>query len=391
MATILIIEDSEFQGRVLEDLLIENGYEILRAKTGKEAINHFHNSTFNLALMDMILPDMTGMTLMKEAKSLNHLEFIPIIVLSGLTDKENVIQMLGMGINDYITKPYHEKELLTRINIHLDLKKAYTKLEDSNGKLKKLTQNLNEIVAAQTKNLTHANDELKSKNQRLEQFAMLTGQNLADPVTQVETVLNLIDQEIDNKKTLSGQHLEMIKTNVVSLKQIINDMNHVLGFEEQSKSKTEEFSLNVILTVLFEKFNDVLKKREIQVQMDIEEDLQIKGIRSFAVNVFENLLQSAINNPSSNHKSIISIKAYLDENTIHCHFTDNAPKNILKSTDDTLHKVYQKFYSEKSGAGLGLYLVKSQMKLMGGIVEVTNNTDQSTTVKLSFPAAELVS
>ena len=119
MKRILIVKDSLLQGKIVSDSLIDHGFEINLAVTGEDAIQKITTKAFDLILTDRVLPDISGVHLIKKIKQLPNTANLLIIVLSGVTDKENVIESLGLGIHDYLTKPYHAKELMNRINIHL--------------------------------------------------------------------------------------------------------------------------------------------------------------------------------------------------------------------------------------------------------------------------------
>jgi len=119
MKRILIVKDSLLQGKIVSDSLIDHGFEINLAVTGEDAIQKITTNAFDLILTDKVLSDISGVHLIKKIKQLPNTADLFIIVLSGVTDKENVIESLGMGIHDYLAKPYHTKELMNRINIHL--------------------------------------------------------------------------------------------------------------------------------------------------------------------------------------------------------------------------------------------------------------------------------
>lgn len=135
---ILVVEDSILQARVLQDLLAEHNLLAEVATTGSAAIAMAKTGRFELILMDMVLPDTSGLQLVSQLKTIRATCNIPIIMLSGVTDKENVVEALTLGVNDYITKPYHHKELLIRVKLHLDVVQSNRELKELNETKDKL-------------------------------------------------------------------------------------------------------------------------------------------------------------------------------------------------------------------------------------------------------------
>lgn len=114
MRTIAVIEDDLFIGNMLAELLGGNGYRILRAYSGGEALQLFRREKPDLALLDLMLPDMGGETVLAEIAA-----FCPVIILSAKTDVGGKVQNLNAGAVDYITKPFDNGELLARIAVQL--------------------------------------------------------------------------------------------------------------------------------------------------------------------------------------------------------------------------------------------------------------------------------
>ncbi len=129
---LLIIEDSLLQARMLQDLFSENNYNSEVANSGQIAISMIETGRFDLILMDMVLPDTSGLHLLHQLKNNSISHNIPIIIISGVTDKENIVEALSLGVNDYITKPYHKKELLMRVKLHLDMLRTQQELQELN-------------------------------------------------------------------------------------------------------------------------------------------------------------------------------------------------------------------------------------------------------------------
>ena len=113
MKHILIIDDDIYIGNVIEEALIKEGYQVLRAYSGTEAIYVLSASTPDLILLDLMLPGLSG------EEVLSQIRGIPVIVVSAKIDVDDKVALLLGGATDYITKPFEMKELLARITVAL--------------------------------------------------------------------------------------------------------------------------------------------------------------------------------------------------------------------------------------------------------------------------------
>lgn len=113
METIAVIEDNVLTGDLVSDILVDEGFQVIRAYSGTEALYLLTQTRPDLILLDLILPGLDGEAV------LEHIQGIPVIVLSSKTEVEDKIALLNEGACDYITKPFHKKELVARILVQL--------------------------------------------------------------------------------------------------------------------------------------------------------------------------------------------------------------------------------------------------------------------------------
>lgn len=116
-AHLLYVEDDESLSFVTRDNLILQGYEITHCINGKEGLEKARTQTFDLCILDVMLPEMDGFTLAQEIRAINP--HVPIIFLTAKSLKEDKLYGLKIGGDDYITKPFSIEELLLKIEIFL--------------------------------------------------------------------------------------------------------------------------------------------------------------------------------------------------------------------------------------------------------------------------------
>ena len=113
MKRILIVDDDINIGNMLEEVLTAEGYSVLRAYSGTEAVMLLNSETPDLVLLDLMLPGLSGEEVLPKIKG------IPVIVVSAKVGVEDKVSLLLGGAADYITKPFDTKELLARISVQL--------------------------------------------------------------------------------------------------------------------------------------------------------------------------------------------------------------------------------------------------------------------------------
>jgi two-component system, OmpR family, KDP operon response regulator KdpE len=111
-ATVLVIDDESQIRRLLKRILEPEGYKVILADSGKEGLSHASNDRPDVVVLDLGLPDMDGLDLLKELRSHSS---IPVLVLSVRETEETIVRALDLGADDYLTKPFRSRELLARI------------------------------------------------------------------------------------------------------------------------------------------------------------------------------------------------------------------------------------------------------------------------------------
>lgn len=115
-ANILVIEDEASINQLLCELLIEAGYEVKSAYSGTEGKLRLEMEPFDLIMMDLMLPGMTGEELIKEVRKL---KVMPIIVVSAKIGMDTRIEVLKSGADDFIAKPFNNEEVIARVEAQL--------------------------------------------------------------------------------------------------------------------------------------------------------------------------------------------------------------------------------------------------------------------------------
>lgn len=121
--TILVVDDEPVNLTVLSNHLSANDYRVIRANNGEEAIALFEKEKPDIVLLDIMMPRMSGFEVCRKLREKASLSRLPIIMLTAKDQAQDLAEGFSAGANDYISKPFTKKELLSRIKTHLELAK----------------------------------------------------------------------------------------------------------------------------------------------------------------------------------------------------------------------------------------------------------------------------
>lgn len=126
--SILLVEDDHNFGDVLKSYLEMHDFEITLAPNGVEGLKEFKKHSYDLCILDVMMPKMDGFTLAKEIRDLD--QEVPIIFLTAKTMKEDIVAGFKLGADDYVSKPFNSEELLVRIQAVLKRSRSEIEKEE---------------------------------------------------------------------------------------------------------------------------------------------------------------------------------------------------------------------------------------------------------------------
>ncbi|HNB72832.1 MAG TPA: response regulator, partial [Acidobacteriota bacterium] len=203
---ILVIEDSQTQAQKLIGFLEDQGFQCVHARTGVDGLQAMQDSDPTLVVSDVLMPEMNGYDFCRAAKNDEALREIPIILLTSLSDTSDILRGLECGADNFITKPYSEDYLLTRIEYILtnrELRKRNrmqmgVEIEFA-GKVHFITserQQILDLLISTYEQAVHINDKLKRREEELEASIL----HLATP----NAGGNTVNQSLDLEEILRG-------------------------------------------------------------------------------------------------------------------------------------------------------------------------------------------
>lgn len=168
LGNILVVDDQSANRRVVSTLLTREGYRVVSAGSGEEALASYDASKPDLILLDMMMPGMDGFEVMEALKERGLR--VPVVFVTAAHDRDLLLRAFDAGVVDYVTKPFLPEELLARVNAHIGLKLTRDRLE----RVARERQELVNLVAHDLKNplssVLFASDILRNDGVRAERI-----------------------------------------------------------------------------------------------------------------------------------------------------------------------------------------------------------------------------
>ena len=271
--------------------------------------------------------------------------------------------------------------LLTSQNDNLEhiVQLRTTELNNKNNELNNLNESLNEIVTQKTWELQKSLEEIITTNDQLKQFNYITSHNLRGPVSSLKGLISLYQLENDpNEQTTYITKAAIV---INRMDDILFDLNKILSFKNTSLIK-EVIDFETIIS------NNIrhLDIKRVDINLYIDERLTITGIKSFYESIFYNLFSNAqkYKDPSRPLKIDIQI-AHFNINRFSISIKDNGLGMDESKIGDKLFGFYKRFHSHIEGKGLGLYMTKNQIEILGGNIRAESVLGKGTNFIIELP------
>jgi two-component system, sensor histidine kinase LadS len=230
-----------------------------------------------------------------------------------------------------------------------------------------------------------SNKELAESVQKMEQYSYITAHNLRAPVARLLGLIKLT--ELQPKADLSEETktiLLKIKEEGMGLDGVIKDMNTILEIKNNADESLELITLEEKIQQTLHVLKHAIQQTEAIVEINFAEAPQLRTNPVYLDSIFYNLISNAIKYRSPERAPHIKIRSFSVGRQIVIEVSDNGLGMDLTHHKKNLFGMYKRFHDHVEGKGLGLYLVKSQMELAGGKIEVESEPEIGTTFRLTF-------
>jgi len=255
----------------------------------------------------------------------------------------------------------------------------------SNGKpigLSGIIQDVTENVLAEKEREKMMGDIIqRSKN--LEQFTYIISHNLRAPIANILGIANVLKGNVTDEDRSRIQQFLFIA--VEKLDDTVKDLNKILQIRSEITESKESVDLSELVQVIRSSIQNLIQKENAQILTDFSFINKLTTIKSYVHSIFYNLIANAIKYKHPDKAPIIRIKSYSHNNKTFISFKDNGTGIDLEQHGDKVFGLYKRFHENIEGKGLGLFMVKTQVEVLGGSISVKSELGVGTEFTIEFP------
>jgi two-component system, NtrC family, sensor kinase len=403
-SAVLIVDDVPTNIKVLMDLLDESGFDISVAKSGESALEKVQKVSPDLILLDIMMPGIDGFETCSRLKANPQTKDIPVIFMTALSDPVDKVKGLQLGAVDYITKPIHQEEVLARINVHLELRKARLRLvqEEKMASLGQLVagiaHEINNPINFIQGNLSHAQNYSQVLLEVVELY-----ETQADPTSEIELLLEQADLAFI--KADLPQLLSSMEIGTRRIQEMVRSLR-IFSRLDEAEYKTVDIQAGIksALMLLGSRLKAKPHHPAIVIKQEYAELPLIECYAGQLNQVFMHLLTNAIDaiedkikhweipaNPAlQNYVPILSIRTMLsdDRQWVSIQVADNG----IGMSEEVQRRMFDQFFTTKlagRGTGLGMAIVRQiVVEAHKGTITVNSILEQGSeiTVNISVQA-----
>jgi len=359
--TILVADDQAANRELLEELLTAQGSKVITVRDGAAAVEELSKTQIDLVLLDVLMPRLNGFEVCQRIKNNPATYLIPVVLVTGLSDKQNRIEGIKAGADDFLTRPVDRIELLTRVRSLLTLKRRTDELE------KRTTQ------------LVAANDELEA-------FSYSVSHDLRAPLRHICGDAGMLIKEHGAQLVPEAQlRLKRIQEGTQKMDGMIDVLLNLARLDRRS-TDLRVTSLNSLVENVLHDLESETADRKIDWRVGSLPSVNCDP--GLIQQVFANLLSNAVKYTRRRERAVIEI----DQSTINGQlvlFVRDNGAGFNSKYSDKLFGAFQRLHTEQEfeGTGVGLATVQRIVRKHGGRIWAEAETNMGATFYFSLGEA----
>lgn len=341
--TILIVDDTPSARETLEAHLYHENYELHFAENGQQALDMMTQQPYDLVLLDVMMPEMDGFEVCHRLKEQPHWRAIPIILITALNAKQDIVQGLEAGADEFLSKPVNSLELRARVRSMLRIKKQYDDLQA----LLKLREDLSRMIV----------------------------HDMRSPLMAISGFSQMLLAEETNLSPEQRKDIDHITQQAQRLNSFINDLLII------AKMESGKFLLNRVTIDLPKLVSEVSERQQViakarNVSLTVELPTNKRDWPRLDKNLFQRTLDNLISNALkfSLKNSTVTIRL-ADRPDLYLEVIDEGP-GIPSEYHDRIFDQFEVVRLRQQGisqTGLGLTFCKMVTEAHGGTISVSHN------------------
>ena len=383
---ILIVDDEPRNLTVLETVLNDPGYRLVRATSGDEALLALMAEEFAVLVLDVRMPGMNGFELAQLVKERRKTARIPIIFLTAYYNEDHhLLEGYGTGAVDYLHKPVNPSVLRSKVSVFAELHRRGRALEAANrllmgevaerrraeARLSELNETLDRRVMERTRELEESEARLLDAHRRKDEFLATLAHELRNPLAPVRNAVELLKRGSADGRRVTWAS-ELIDRQVRSLSRLIDDLMDVSRINRgRIELRREVVALNDVLADALEAIRPLAQDsgHELAVLLP-DRKLLVEADRTRLAQAFTNLLNNAVKYTDSGGRIEVAVLVEKDQAVVS--FRDSGigiPPERLDDVFEMFSQVESALSRSRGGLGIGLSLTQRLVQMHGGSIK----------------------
>ena len=377
---ILLVDDQPKNIQVAGTLLAANGYEVEFATDGFKALEWLSEGSFDLVLLDVMMPGMDGFETCKRLKKLPGGMDIPVIFLTAKTDTDSLVEGFESGGIDYLTKPFQAEELMVRVRTHLEMKQLRAKLKDTNKWLQSEVDLKTVQLQDRNLELQNALSKLQTLDSSKNNFLKIISHEIRTPLNGIIGATFLLRQMAD-----TADKKEFFDMFEISIKRLENFSFSALQITELQANTGQVPRQQIGMHELFNEAKNIslieqhrvfsLESADLNRMLFVNKALFLTAL----VKLFDNSIRY------SPQDSRVTVRVSEQVGGIRFMVMDEGPG----FSDEVLLRKFELFVTGEThvdkNPGLSLPLVKFIIEAHGGKIDLYNNPSGGAVVDFTIP------
>ena len=413
---ILMVDDEPRNLRILEGILAPLGYDLRRAENGTGALEQAATNPPDLILLDVMMPGLSGFDVCHQLKSQPQTQFIPVVLVTALTDRDARVTGIEAGADDFITKPVDANELRARVRSLLRIKSLHDELQQKTESLQEANRELQRTM----KEKEQAQRQLIQAERMAAVGELVAGSahELNNPLATTSSLMQSVaeilpedaPEELIRDRAMMIDHLRVGLKDLNRAKDIVSSL---LSLSDRTRNYTEAVQINIVADDALRMLRGRYDGDKLRIVKAYGQDLPavtgsfadlgqmgmhlvrnaveaLKGEGTITLRTYGEARSGGAREQGSGEDSHAPLhpgsSAGMGEGYVvfECHDTGAGIPPEIRG------EIFKPFFKTKppaEGTGLGLYICREVVEKHGGTIEVESEAGKGTTFRVRLPIA----
>lgn len=383
---ILLADDDRLNLKLLQVTLEEAGFDVVTTASGGAAIQEFQRARPDLVMVDVIMPDMSGLEVLSAIRAKDP--SLAIIIMTGRGNEEMAVEAMKLGASDYLVKPLNYQRVGSVLREHIERSRLKAAEERLSLQLRvssfELLRRVTELESARQE-LDRARQALEQANRAKTEMISTVSHELRTPLT---NIMGYIELALEEQGKTQQDYLEIALENCQRLSAIVNDLLDISRIESGRLTlQCRLVSLGELVQESARSLHPQFTEKGVHLDVEISENpLVIFADRERVIQILDNLIGNACRYTPRGGR--VRVNAYEERGNARVDIIDTG----IGIPSEDLERIFEKFYRSPNsrqeatqGTGLGLPIAKSLIELHEGRIAVESEVGSGSTFSVWIP------